>query len=71
VYGQNPNVAPSVALTTASCKFPLVSNGPPIIGYIAELFSFKIIHRAFFDSLIAVMVSRPKQLNNVLEVYSI
>ncbi len=65
VAGKNPNVSPSVALTTvSSVSFLGFLMGPPIIGYIAELsslrFSFAFI--GVFGILITVMVSRIKAI---------
>ncbi|MDI6045466.1 MFS transporter [Flavobacterium yafengii] len=65
VAGKNPNVSPSVALTTvSSVSFLGFLMGPPIIGYIAELsslrFSFAFI--GIFGILIAIMVSRIKAI---------
>lgn len=65
VAGKNPNVSPSVALTTvSSVSFLGFLMGPPIIGYIAELlglrFSFAFI--GVFGLLITVMVSRIKSI---------
>lgn len=59
--GKNPNVSPSIALTTvSSVSFLGFLMGPPIIGYIAELsnlrFSFAFI--GIFGVLIAFMVSK-------------
>ena len=59
--GKNPNVSPSIALTTvSSVSFLGFLMGPPIIGYIAELsnlrFSFAFI--GVFGVLIAFMVSK-------------
>ena len=59
--GKNPNVSPSIALTTvSSVSFLGFLLGPPIIGYIAELsnlrFSFAFI--GIFGVLIAFMVSK-------------
>ncbi|WP_426062407.1 MFS transporter [Flavobacterium sp. DSP2-3-1] len=65
VAGKNPNVSPSVALTTvSSVSFLGFLMGPPIIGYIAELsslrFSFAFI--GIFGILISLMVSRIKAI---------
>ena len=59
--GKNPNVSPSIALTTvSSVSFLGFLMGPPIIGYIAEVsslrFSFGFI--GIFGVLIAFMVSK-------------
>ena len=65
VAGKNPNVSPSVALTTvSSVSFLGFLMGSPIIGYIAELsslrFSFAFI--GIFGILISLMVSRIKAI---------
>ena len=63
--GKNPNVSPSIALTTvSSVSFLGFLMGPPIIGYIAEVsslrFSFGFI--GIFGVLIAFMVSKIEAL---------
>lgn len=65
VAGKNPNVSPSVALTTvSSVSFLGFLMGPPIIGYIAELLSlrFSFAFIGIFGILISLMVSRIKAI---------
>ena len=65
VAGKNPTVPPGEALTiVSSVSFLGFLMGPPVIGYIAELFGlrFSFAFIGIFGILIALMVSRIKAI---------
>jgi MFS family permease len=65
IAGKNPTVPPGEALTiVSSVSFLGFLMGPPVIGYIAELFSlrFSFAFIGVFGVLIAFMVSRIKAI---------
>jgi len=66
VAGKNPTVSPSEALTiVSSVSFLGFLMGPPVIGYIAELFGlqFSFAFIGIFGILIAFMVSRIRAID--------
>jgi MFS family permease len=65
VAGKNPTVPPGEALTiVSSVSFLGFLMGPPVIGYVAELFGlrFSFAFIGIFGILIALMVSRIKAI---------
>ena len=63
IAGKTPNIPTSEALTTvSSVSFLGFLMGPPVIGYLAELFSlrFSFAFIGIFGFVIALMVSRIK-----------
>lgn len=66
--GKNKNVSPGVALAmVSSISFLGFLMGPPLIGYIAELFSLKYSYAVFasFGLMMFVMTSKLKLFKNI------